>query len=179
MEKSLTRPYGKQKIIALLGAFCLFFSSIEYMIPRPLPFIRIGLANLPLMLALDLFPFRDFLLLAFIKVFGQSLITGSLFSFLFLFSLTGTAFSALSMFALRRLCGARIGFIGIGAAGAMVSNISQLFLGSLFVFGKGALYIAPPFLGIGLITGVSLGAFCEYFTGKSQWYRFSVTASGC
>ncbi|MDR2782540.1 MAG: Gx transporter family protein [Treponema sp.] len=158
------------KPIALLGAFCLFLSSIEYMIPKPLPFMRIGIASLPLMLALDVFGWSDFFLLVLIKILGQALVTGTLFSYVFLFSFAGTILSSSTMFFLRRLCGERIGFIGIGVAGAMVSNISQLFLASFFVFGKSVVYIAPPFLGAGLITGACLGAFCEHFTGTSKWY---------
>jgi heptaprenyl diphosphate synthase len=75
---------GVRKNLALLGAFCLFLSTIEYMIPKPLPFMRIGIANLPLMLALDIFPFHIFLALIAIKVLGQALITGTLFSYIFL-----------------------------------------------------------------------------------------------
>jgi heptaprenyl diphosphate synthase len=158
--------------IALLGAFCLFFSTIEYMIPKPLPFMRIGIANLPLMLALDIFPFADFALLVLIKIFGQALITGTLFSYVFLFSLAGTVLSSLAMFFFRRLFGKKhSSFIGIGVIGAMLSNLSQLFLASVFVFGKSTLYIAPPFLAAGLITGITLGAFCEYFTERSEWFR--------
>jgi heptaprenyl diphosphate synthase len=162
---------GVRKALALLGAFCLFLSTIEYMIPKPLPFMRIGIANLPLMLALDIFPFPFFLLLIAIKVLGQALITGTLFSYIFLFSLAGTTLSAVSMYALRRLLGRnRISFIGVGTAGAMISNASQLALAWLFVFGDNVRYIAPPFLAAGVITGIALGLFCEYFTGRSQWY---------
>ncbi|MCL2008764.1 MAG: Gx transporter family protein [Treponema sp.] len=159
------------KNIALLGALCIFLSTIEYMIPKPMPFMRIGIANLPLMLALDILPVPSFLLLAGIKVIGQALITGTLFSFVFLFSLAGTFLSALSMYLLRRLIGRnRISFIGIGIAGAMMSNISQITLARIFIFGESAVLILPPFLAAGLITGISLGIFCEFFTGKSKWY---------
>jgi len=167
---SLKNPETR-KNIAVLGAFCLFLSTIEYMIPKPLPFMRIGIANLPLMLALDLFPFRTFAVLVGIKVLGQALITGTLFSYIFLFSLAGTALAAASMYALRRLGGTgRISFIGIGAAGAMISNISQLALGWLFLFRNNVRYIAPPFLAAGLITGVALGIFCETFIRRSKWH---------
>ncbi|MDR0759009.1 MAG: Gx transporter family protein [Treponema sp.] len=162
---------GVRKSLALLGAFCLFLSTIEYMIPKPLPFMRIGIANLPLMLALDIFPFSVFLVLIAIKVLGQALITGTLFSYIFLFSLAGTFFSATAMYGLRRLLGrSRISFIGTGTAGAMVSNIIQLVLAWLFVFRDNVRYIAPPFLAAGVITGVALGLFSEYFTGGSRWY---------
>ena len=160
-----------RKTLALLGAFCLFLSTIEYMIPKPMPFMRIGIANLPLMLALDIFPFHAFLVLAGIKVLGQALITGTLFSYIFLFSLTGTFLSAVSMYLLRRLLRSeRISFIGIGITGAVVSNITQLALAWVFIFGNSARYIAPPFLTAGLVTGIALGVFCEVFTRRSMWY---------
>jgi heptaprenyl diphosphate synthase len=141
------------------------------MIPKPLPFMRLGIANLPLMLALDIFPFGSFLLLTAIKVFGQAIITGTVFSYVFLFSLAGTAASALSMYLIRRLLGPkRISFIGVGAVGALLSNITQLALAWVFLFGQSARYIAPPFLAAGVLTGSALGLFCEYFTRRSKWY---------
>jgi len=161
-----------RKNLALLGALCLFLSAIEYMIPKPLPFMRIGLANLPLMLALDIFPLSSFLLLVCIKVIGQALITGTLFSYVFLFSLVGTFLSAVLMFVLRRLFGKKhITFVGIGTAGAVISNLSQLALAHFFIFKGNVRYIAPPFLLIGLITGIALGVFCEAFTRVSKWYQ--------
>ncbi|MDR0444038.1 MAG: Gx transporter family protein [Treponema sp.] len=171
--KSTVSPGNRT--LALLGAFCLFLSAVEYMIPKPLPFMRIGLANLPLMLALDIFPFPSFLVLVGIKVFGQALITGTLFSYIFLFSLTGTFLSALIMYFLRRVLGEHITFIGIGTAGAMVSNVTQLALAWFFIFRDNVVYIAPPFLGAGLVTGIALGIFCEAFTRRSQWYARETT----
>ena len=159
------------RTLAMLGAFCLFLSAVEYLIPKPLPFMRIGLANLPLMLALDILPFPSFLLLICVKIIGQALISGTLFSYIFLFSLAGTFFSAIIMFALRRIFGKeRITFVGIGTAGAMVSNISQLALAWFFIFRENARYIAPPFLLAGLVTGIVLGVFCEIFSKRSRWY---------
>lgn len=161
-----------RKRLALLGACCLFLSAVEYMIPKPMPFMRIGLANLPLMLALDIFPFRTFFVLICIKVLGQALITGTLFSYIFLFSLLGTFFSALLMFALRRIFGKdRISFIGIGTAGAMISVSVQLALGWFLLFRETVRYIVPVFLTSGFITGLALGFFCEIFSRKSKWYE--------
>jgi heptaprenyl diphosphate synthase len=160
-----------RKNTAILGALCLFLSAVEYMIPKPLPFLRIGLANLPLMLALDILPFPSFFILICIKVIGQALITGTLFSYIFLFSLAGTFLSALLMYVLRFLFRDRITFAGIGVTGAFVSNISQLALAWLFIFRENVLYIAPPFLAAGLVTGITFGIFCEVFTGKSMWYQ--------
>jgi heptaprenyl diphosphate synthase len=155
-----------------LGGFCLFLSTLEYLIPKPLPFMRIGLANLPLILALDLFPPGPFALLVLIKVSGQALIAGTLFSYVFLFSLAGSAVSALTMYGLRRLLGKnRISFTGAGIAGAVLSNLAQLFLARFFVFGEGVRFLAPVFLVSGLVMGCALGLFCEAFAARSRWYR--------
>ncbi|MFA6505052.1 MAG: Gx transporter family protein [Treponemataceae bacterium] len=164
-------------IVAVLGAFCLFLSTIEYMIPKPLPFMRMGIANLPIMLALDLLsPFSFFLLVA-IKVVGQSLVSGSLFSYIFLFSLLGSFSSAALMFGLRKLFGpGLIGFLGIGCLGALMSNLTQILLARVFVFGESAKYVAPPFLAAGVVTGIALGLFCEAFVSKSTWYAARLEA---
>jgi heptaprenyl diphosphate synthase len=166
--------------LAVLGAFCLFLSTIEYLIPKPLPFMRLGLANLPLMLALDIFPLRSFCLLVLIKVLGQALVTGTLFSYVFLFSLAGSAVSAAAMYSLRRLLGPkRVSLAGTGVAGAMLSNASQLLLARFLVFGEGMQFLIPPFLGAGLITGLILGLFCEVFCTKSRWYgRYAPQVGG-
>jgi heptaprenyl diphosphate synthase len=157
--------------LALLGSLCLFLSALEYLIPKPLPFMRIGLANLPLLLALDLFGPARFLLLALIKIIGQGIITGSLFSYVFLFSFAGTVSSGALMYIMRHVLGAkRAGLAGIGCAGAMLSNGVQLLLARYFVFGAGLRFLAPPFLASGLISGAALGLFCETFCRRSQWY---------
>ncbi|MDR1250042.1 MAG: Gx transporter family protein [Treponema sp.] len=174
-----TRTPGKRRTLAILGALCLFLSTIEYLIPKPVPFMRIGIANLPLMLALDILPFGDFLLLTLIKVIGQGLVTGTLFSYILLFSLAGTFVSALSMYALRRLLGPkRISMTGISVAGALLSNAAQLVLARAFIFGTSVRYIVPPFLAMGAITGTILGILCERFIGKSRWREKELSPQG-
>jgi heptaprenyl diphosphate synthase len=157
--------------LALLGSLCLFLSAIEYLIPKPLPFMRIGLANLPLLLALDIFDPGEFFLLALLKVLGQGIIGGTLFSYVFLFSLAGTFASAALMYLLHRCLGKkRIGFAGLGCAGAMASNGIQLVLARYLIFGASLRYLIPPFLASGFITGIALGLVCEYFCRHSRWY---------
>ena len=159
-----------RRTLATLGSLCLFLSAIEYIIPKPLPFMRIGLANLPLLLALDIFGARDFFLLALLKTLGQGIIGGTLFSYVFLFSLAGTFCSAALMYILRRLLGKNLGFAGLGCVGAMASNGVQLVLARYVIFGSALRYMIPPFLASGFITGIALGLICEYFCRHSRWY---------
>jgi len=172
----LTPRHGKggpqrRHSLALLGSLCFFLSAVEYLIPKPLPFMRLGLANMPLLLALDIFSPGEFFLLVLLKILGQGIIGGLIFSHVFLFSIAGTLSSGLIMFALRRLPGKRLlGFAGLGCAGAMASNCAQLLLARYLIFGPALAFLAAPFLASGLVTGVGLGLICEYFCRHSLWY---------
>jgi heptaprenyl diphosphate synthase len=164
--------------VVLLGAFCLFLATLEYLIPKPLPFIRIGLANLPLLLALDLLSPRYFGLLVLIKIAGAGIVSGTIFSYVFLFSLSGSLASALVMYGLRRLSAEsrRLSLAGIGVAGAMCSSGAQLFLARFLVFGEGIRYLIPPFLAMSLLSGGALGLFCGRFCRRSRWYQGALGA---
>jgi heptaprenyl diphosphate synthase len=156
-------------LVAFLGALCLFLSAVEYMIPKPIPFLRVGLANLPILLCIDLLPVPLLLLVMSLKVLGQGLIGGTFLSYVFLFSAAGSFASGLSMLALRRVAGKRVSLVGIGVFGALFSNCVQVLLARLLIFGEGAWLIAPPFLAAGTVTAVALGLFAERFAARSQW----------
>ncbi|MDR2803900.1 MAG: Gx transporter family protein [Treponema sp.] len=157
--------------LPVLGALSLFLSTVEYMIPKPLPFLRLGLANAPLLIALR-FPPSTFFTLVFIKIFGQALISGTLFSYIFLLSLTGTMASASCMYILRRIVsGKYMSLAGISVTGSLVSNFTQIALARFFFMGEAAVYIVPPFLAAGIVSGMALGLFCERFIEISRWYK--------
>ncbi len=154
---------------AILAAFCIFLSIIEYMIPKPMPFMRLGLAHLPVLLSLLIFPARGTLLLTLLKILGQGLVNGTLFSYVFLFSAAGSVSSTLAMLIVYRLFRKRISLIGVSVCGAMVSNIVQILLARVFIFGRAAVLIAPPFLAVGIISSVLLGLFAAGFASRSEW----------
>jgi uncharacterized membrane protein len=158
-------------ITAWFAALCFFLSTIEYMIPKPLPFLRLGLANLPVMLAIGVLPFGQFCVLVFIKILGQGLIGGTLFSYIFAFSAVGTLSSALVMYSLKKVFPNAASFVGISVAGAFASNAAQLTLARWYIFGESAWFIAPPFCAVGVITGAGLGLFANHYAAHSSWYR--------
>jgi heptaprenyl diphosphate synthase len=155
----------------VLAALALFLSGMEYSIPKPVPFLKIGLANLPLLLALDLLETRYLLLLILIKVLAQGMLQGTLFSHIFLFSLCGSFSGGLVMIALNRLPGKPLGLVGISMAGAFAFNAVQIALAWAILFGPAALLIAPPILIIGLASSVLLGLFAQEFSKRSVWIK--------
>ena len=74
-------PYSshEENLVPFLAALCIFLSAVEYAVPKPLPFMRLGLANLPIILALFLLNARQYFLLVFVKVLGQSIVSGNSF----------------------------------------------------------------------------------------------------
>lgn len=156
-------------LIAFLGALCLFLSTIEYLFPKPFPFFRLGLANLPVLLSLELLSPGSVLLLVLLKVVGQGLVNGTLASYVFLFSAAGSYASALMMLLTARLGGKRISLIGVSLFGALASNVIQVALSVTFVFGQSAWVIAPLFLGLGVATGAVVGVFAERFRSRSRF----------
>jgi len=40
----------REKLLTFLSALGLFFAVIEYLLPKPVPFMRLGISNLPLVL---------------------------------------------------------------------------------------------------------------------------------
>lgn len=161
----------RTRIIALLGAFCLFLSTVEFMIPKPLPFMRLGLANLPILVGLSLLSLPELLILVGLKVIGQGLVNGTLFSYIFLFSACGSLASGAVMVTAHRLGGRIFSLVGISILGALASNSIQLTLSRFIVFGENIRLIAPPFLAIGTVSAILLGGFAEKFVSGSRWIR--------
>ena len=171
---------GKPQVdlVAFMAALCLFFSTIEYLFPKPIPFFRLGLANIPVLLSLDLFSPAYVLLLVVLKVVGQGLVNGTLASYVFLFSAAGSTASAIVMLAAYRAGGRRISLIGVSLFGSLASNAVQVTLSVLFIFGRTAWVIAPLFLGLGVASGLFVGVFAERFARRSVWLERMRTAVG-
>jgi len=166
---SLFNNEQRLELIAFLGGLCLFFSTIEYLFPKPVPFFRLGLANLPILVTLDILSPGSIFLLVLLKVLGHGLINGTLASYVFLFSISGSFASAGVMLMAHRIGGKRISLIGVSVFGAIASNIVQITLSVTFIFGQSAWVIAPLFVGLGVTSGVLVGIFAEKLREQSRW----------
>ena len=131
--------------------------------------MRLGLANLPVLFALKLLPFPYVLLLVLLKITGQGLISGTLASYVFLFSAAGSFTSAVVMYSVYRIPAKFISLIGVSVLGALTGNIIQLILSVKFIFGDSAWVIAPLFLAIGTVSSFLIGLFAVKFLNRSQW----------
>ena len=143
---------------------------IEYAIPKPLPFMRLGIANMGIMLALYVLPIRQVLFLTLIKVLLQALISGTFFSYIFLFSFFGSFSSVFAMILCQNLFKSKISFLGICLSGALANNLCQILLSYLMIFRSSTSYIAPILLISGFISSLVLVIFTQNFAKNSIWY---------
>lgn len=173
-QNSKNSQNSTSKSLAFLTALCLFFSTIEFAIPKPFPFFRLGLANLPIILSFYILSPKNSILLILLKIFVQNLISGSLFSYTILFSIGGSLASGLIMLflfhSLYKKIPNAISLIGITLAGSLFNCVVQLGISFLLIFHENTKFVAPFMLGLSFVTGLLLGVFAEYFTNNSKWF---------
>lgn len=146
-----------EKRTCYVASTTLLLSALEYLIPKPLPFLKLGLANLPLLVVLESFGWKEFLVLALLKVCGSSIISGTLFSYVFLLVFFGGMASAVVMKGVSSLLKGHISPVGCSVLGALASNLIQLWGASMLVYGPSIWVAAPLLLSIGLASSVILG----------------------
>lgn len=153
----------------------MFLSMIEYAIPKPIPFMRLGIANMGIMLSLYVLPIRQVLFLTLIKVFLQALISGTFFSYIFIFSFVGSFASVFAMLLSKNIFKSKISFLGICLSGALANNLSQILLSYLMIFKSSTSFIAPILLISGFISSAVLGTLTQKFVSGSSWYKMILT----
>lgn len=140
----------------VLTALALIFSYIETLIPIQfgVPGIKLGLANLIIVIVLYKTDWREALLLSVVRIILAGFIFGNLFSIVY--SLAGGVLSLTVMVLLKRTD--RFSVAGISMAGGVCHNIGQLVVAMIAVETYQVGYYLPVLLIAGLITGAVIGA---------------------
>lgn len=151
-------------LVAFLTALSGFLSVIDAMIPKPLPFVKLGLANLITLIII--MEGRNWLAIqvAFFRTLVASLILGTFLSYTYLLSASGAIGSALLSIAAFQVLAKRISAIGLSVWGALWSVAFQgLIVGLFFGFDKGLLMLLSVFLLIGIAGGLLIGILANAF----------------
>ena len=148
------------KDIALLGiflAYTLAISLLERMVPLSftLPGLRIGLANVAVLLALYLFPWPRALLLALMKCLAAAIFSGSPAALFY--SLGGSLLSFAVMLLMLKALQGHISPLGVSIAGAACHNTGQILVACLLLESWALLLYLPLLLLFGLGTGAVIG----------------------
>ncbi len=188
-KSKLSSSLETRQQIARLAALTLVFTYAELLIPRVIPFFRIGLGNAALLMGLGL-SFPAFMLLSVIKSVAGSLMGGTLFSPFFLVSFAQSVASALVMFVFGKMARVstmqRDGFdihrkllslYGISVAGSAVSAAVQISLSSLYL-GQGTWSLLGPMLLFNAVSGLITAWLAEILGGGSPLEPQHIHAEG-
>ena len=137
-------------------ALALIFSYVETLIPIQFgtPGIKLGLANLVIVIVLYKSGWKEALLLSVTRIILAGFIFGSMFSILY--SLAGGVLSLCIMALLAKK--GSFSVAGVSMAGGVSHNIGQLIVAMIVVETYQVGYYLPVLLVAGLITGAVIGA---------------------
>jgi len=151
----MTLSRSKRRIFNLASIALGIYLS-ESLIPKPFPWLRLGLANILVLIGLLKYGFKGGFSVAITKVVAGSIMTGKIFTPFFFFTLTGTLTSLLVMYLAMML---PFSMVGISVAGSVSHNIVQIILATIFFIPAASMkFLYPLFtilaVGSGIITGV-------------------------
>ena len=150
---------NKVATFGLLIALAFIFSYIETLIPLPIPIpgIKIGLANMVVVIAFMKLGDKDALILSLLRIILVSFTFGNLFSMVY--SLSGGILSWLFMLIGKKT--KKFSLVGISVLGGVFHNIGQIIVAIIVVENTKIAYYLPLLLVSGLITGALIGALAS------------------
>lgn len=149
----------RQRNLALLAGLSVALYTVENLIPLPVPWLRIGIGNIGVLMALYMLGPLDGFFVLLIKIVIGSLFSGRFLSPFFLFALGAGIPSYWLMAGIKTLFGRRIGPVGVSVLGAVSHNLFQLGIAYLIVVQSlSVFYLAPVLVILGTVSGFLIGA---------------------
>lgn len=141
----------KLSFLGLLLAFALILSYVESLVPFyfGIPGMKLGLANLAIVLALYLYGAKEALLLNVMRVLLAGFLFGNLY--VILYSMAGALCSFCLMLIMKKTD--KFSIIGVSMAGGVFHNVGQALVAMWVIDTLGVLYYVPALLIAGIVTG--------------------------
>ena len=145
--------------IALLSAYAIAIHSFESLLPTPIPWLRLGVANIITLATLVLYGFRAAMMVTLIRVILSSIFIGTFLGPGFIMSFGGGVTGAFAMGIAFSIFPRLFGPVGLSLIGALFHNIAQLFLAYILFVQKiePILIVSPVLILLGTLTGIVNG----------------------
>lgn len=156
----------RKKYLVIFVLLALYLSLLETLIPKPFPWLKLGLANVITIIILEKFDKKMALEALFLRIFIQGMMLGTLFSFSFIISLVSGGASTLLTILLYRYR-KNLSLISISMCGGFVHNLVQLVVVYFLMFrdisimSKSILIFIWAFLLMGCLAGGITGLIGE------------------
>lgn len=153
---------------ASLAAMSAFLGIFESFIPTPFPFLRLGLANIPVCLSLPFLPIKNIFFIVGFKLLFSHLFRGTLLSFPFFAAFGGSIFFLIIVLPFFLMLHNRVSFISVSLLGAVGHNIGQSIAALFFIPLSVLCFIMPIMLLLGILTGIINGIVCNFLYKRLQ-----------
>ncbi len=165
MKTNLKTSKSNRSRAALCGEYAMYislafiFSYLESLIPLPLPFpgIRLGLANIVIVIVLYRQGFLSALGISAVRNILTALTFGN--PYMFLYSMTGSILSLIVMDVLKK--NTKLSIPSISCAGGIFHNMGQLLIAMLTVSTSALWGYLPILYFTGAITGILMGVIAH------------------
>ena len=151
-------------LCAILAAMAMILSYIEALIPMPVPVpgIKIGLANLIVLIAIYRLGFKYAFIINCVRIVTAGLLFTGVFGVLY--SMAGGILSILVMYGLYR--SKIFGIVGISMAGGVAHNFGQLVTACLIMSNIRLMSYFAFLLFAGMISGIVIGIVAWMVLGR-------------
>jgi len=152
-------------IIAMLLAIAIVINYVESFIPVIVPGVKLGLANVIILLMIYEFKFYEALIVDILRIFVVSLIRGTLFQPIFFMALFGGLASYLIMLLFSKI--KIFSAIGTSALGAIFHTFGQI-IALIVLISTPEVINYIPIIGLfSLLTGILSGFICHTYLVRS------------
>lgn len=148
---------SRSVFVGLLAALSVVLAAVENCIPMPVPAVRLGLSNIPIMAALYLTNVKTAFAVLMLKVFLVPIFSGN-FIFRLSIGLPSGMIAFIAMFLTMRIMGKKVSAISVSTVGAFFHMLIQLVVADILYI-KGIFYsnITGVLLLIATVSGVITG----------------------
>lgn len=144
--------------LSLLATYAIVVHSLEMVFPSPLPWLRLGLANIITLVTLILFGLKAALFVTVIRVLVGSFLVGSFLNPGFFLSLSGGIMSTLVMGLVILIFRKAFSPVGVSLIGAFTHNLTQIAVAYLIIVKREEIFLLTPIiLGFAILTGMFNG----------------------
>lgn len=140
--------------IGVLSACAVAAYVFESFIPVPVPWARVGLSNIVVLIALFGFGFKEALLVTLVRLVAGNLLLGVIMSPAFAMSLAGGMAALAVMAAARAVAVPPLSITGASVTGAAANNVVQIFVFALLFTGGG---VPRQLMGAFIVLGAAVG----------------------
>ena len=154
----------KLALSAILAAMAMILSYIEALIPLPVPIpgVKLGLANLIIIIAIYKLGFKYAFVINCVRIFTEGLLFTGVFGIMY--SLAGGVLSIIIMYLLYRTN--LFSMVGISMAGGVAHNLGQLITACLIMSNIKLMSYFSILLFSGMISGILIGIVAWLVNGK-------------